>query len=250
MMGRLSISKVAIALFIVIHGSASLGFNQNTERPDFVSWSKEDCQKVLKRHIEVLSVTDAHWMSAVVVGGPGKILDAEYNCFVWLTEPAAKAYARLIQLKTRLTDAGAEEVYRNIRPAEPQNLTLVLFTTSMEFSRNVLGIGMTEGDKPERLGEPRADLQKSLFLVKKNREDLAAKVEKIEPLPDEVIIQAVSRLDSAYGVLLRFSKTTQDGKALVESLKDRIVISLYRLGKERKTTFDIKKFAIASMKEL
>lgn len=223
---------------------------QSTERLDFLDWSRDHCQKVLKRHTEDIKISDLHW-GVALTGGSGQLVSTETDYFVWLTESAAKAYARLIQTKAHLSDSEAEEVYRGIRPRDKDHISIVLFSRSLELGwKSLVGITVDEGEKPDELGKRKADLPSSLFLVRKKDNEQGARIEEIEKLPDEIIVPTVSRYDTAYGALLRFSKNTQDGTPLVRNLKDEIIISFYRLGKERKTTFKLKNFRLSSIQEL
>ena len=242
-------SLALFSLLLMLYSSPPLSA-QSSQEARSLDWSRGYCEKILKRHTEDINIADTHW-GTLLSGGIGKIAESERNFFVWLTEPAAKAYTRLIQLKAYLSDAEAEEVYRELRPPDKDYISVIMFSRSGELGwTNLLGVTVDEGEKPDELGKRDIDLGRTLFLVQKKNKERGSRIEAIEPLPHEIIVPTVSRFDTAFGALLRFGKTTQDATPLVKSLKDEIVVSFYRLGKERKTTFKIKKFGLSSLEDL
>jgi len=243
----MNLTLILLSVFLLVPSSIVA---QSTKRLDFLDWSRDQCQKVLKRHTEDIKISDLHW-GVALTGGSGPLVSTETDYFVWLTESAAKAYTRLIQIKAHLSDSEAEEVYRGIRPRDKDHITIALFSRSLELGwKSLAGITVDEGEKPDDLGERKIDLRSILFLVRKKDNEQGARIEEIEKLPDEIIVPTVSRYDTAYGSLIRFSKNTQNGTPLVRNLKDEIMISFYRLGKERKTTFKLKNFRLSSIQEL
>lgn len=217
---------------------------------DWLKWSRDDCKKILERHREVLGVSDLH-VATIMTGGIGKTADVEANFFIWLSRPAAQAYARLIQQKQHLSDDEARAVLAKLRPPDAKTFAIVLFTRSEELGRaSIFGTTMKEGAKPEELGSRGIDLKKNLFLLPRKEEDQASRVIAVEEMPDDVLCRAVSRIDTAFGVIARFDRNMQNGEPLVKSLNDEITVSFVRLGKARKMKFKLKDFKLAAIENL
>lgn len=182
---------------------AVLAYAAAANAQDFLAWTEKECNRIAQKSTVTESLLGSAFRS---LGSPINQVDLIYTS--WLTEPTAKAFARLVQLSEREKDARAVEVADELHKPGSYSLLVGSIGATSFSGTNLTAFTNT----------PDARTPTTIFLQDGKDNKRFVRLKAIERVPfslNAIFPKAVT----GTAIILRFEPITDEGKPLVESLK-------------------------------